>query len=71
MYLKEGRVGLFISSAERWDALEAETVSYGTMPYDFRIEIAYDWKADMPMYQVPYEVYLAHFVYKTYTLGNC
>ena len=57
MYLKEGRVGFFISSAERWDTLEAETVSYETMPYDFRIEIAYDWKADMPMYQVTYEVY--------------
>lgn len=57
MYLKEGRVGFFVSSAERWDALEAGTVSHGTLPYDFRIEIVYDWKADTPMYQVSYEVY--------------
>ena len=57
MYLKEDRVGFFISSVERWDALEEGAVSSENMLYDFRIEIAYDWKADMPMYQVPYEVY--------------
>lgn len=57
MYVKEDSVGFFISSAESWDALEAGTVSYETMPYDFRVEIAYDWKADTPMYQVSYEVY--------------
>lgn len=56
MYLKEERVSLFISLPERWEAL-ADGASYENMPYDFRVEIAYDWKADLARRQVDYEVY--------------
>ncbi|MBD5527333.1 MAG: hypothetical protein HDR02_02850 [Lachnospiraceae bacterium] len=57
MYLKEGRVGLFIFLPERWEELGEETYSDKWMPYDFRVEIAYDWKAEMSQNRVSYEVY--------------
>lgn len=57
MYLKEGRVGFFIFLPERWEELGEETYSYEWAPYDFRVEIEYDWKAELPQNQVSYEVY--------------
>lgn len=57
MYLKDGRTGFFISLPERWEELEAGTISYEEMPFDFRVEITYDWKAELSQNQVSYEVY--------------
>lgn len=57
MYLKEGRAGFFISLPERWEELEAGEVSYEGMPFDFRVEIAYDWKTELSQNKVSYEVY--------------
>lgn len=57
MYLKEGRVGFFISLPECWEEVEADAISYEAMPFDFRVEIAYDWKAELSRNQVSYQVY--------------
>lgn len=60
MYLKDGRVGFFIFLEERWDdrsngfdsLIETEEI-----PYDFCIEVSYDWRADASMYQMSYDVH--------------
>ncbi|MDE7223143.1 MAG: hypothetical protein K2O34_05125, partial [Acetatifactor sp.] len=57
MYLKEGRAGFFISLPERWEELEAGEVSYEGMSFDFRVEIAYDWKTELSQNKVSYDVY--------------
>ena len=71
MYIRQGRVGFYIHPIDVWEASEGTEFYHFSKESiktdrDFRVEVAYDWQKEAPVYHMPYEVYGERFESKTY-----